>query len=107
MPLLVKMGAGQNVIDVFHGAAGNLAVAYLMYKLATPARYTVTVGGTYLTVKYLRKWGYMAPIPEGDKLRDLAKDSRKQVKERYGEMKEDMKERIADQKEKITRKKKS
>ena len=35
------------------------ALAYACYKVATPARYTVTVGGTTWSIFYLEKWGML------------------------------------------------
>lgn len=35
------------------------ALAYACYKVATPARYTVTVGGTTWSIYYLEKWGML------------------------------------------------
>lgn len=40
-----KMGFSDSWVDkVTRSGAGNLAVAYALYKIATPARYTVTLG---------------------------------------------------------------
>ncbi|XP_015117928.1 LOW QUALITY PROTEIN: uncharacterized protein C18orf19 homolog A [Diachasma alloeum] len=39
--------------------AGHWAVVYALYKIVTPLRYTVTVGGTTLTIRYLDKLGIM------------------------------------------------
>jgi len=47
---------------------GKAAVIYLMYKLATPARYAVTVAGTQLAVYLLRRGGYL-------KVTDAASDT--------------------------------
>jgi len=63
---------------VKNSGAGDIALAYLLYKVATPARYTVTLTGTNYAIKYLRKVGKMAPQKE--KMRDLVKDSHKAFK---------------------------
>lgn len=43
--LLESMGVSQKLIDpVRDSSLGHIAVAYLLYKIATPARYTVTLG---------------------------------------------------------------
>lgn len=39
--------------------AGNLAVAYTFYKILTPLRYTVTVGGTTMAIRRLNKLGVL------------------------------------------------
>lgn len=97
VPLLEKIGAGDKVIEIAHSSFGNLATAYLMYKLATPARYTVTLFGTFSTVKHLRRLGYMKAPDKKDSIRELVKDGRTQMKEKYG----DVKDKIGDVKGKI------
>ncbi|XP_011298024.1 protein FAM210A isoform X2 [Fopius arisanus] len=39
--------------------AGHWAVVYALYKIFTPLRYTVTVGGTTLSIRYLDRLGIM------------------------------------------------
>ena len=40
-----KVGVSESLVDkVTNSGAGHLAVAYALYKIATPARYTVTLG---------------------------------------------------------------
>lgn len=113
--LLQMVGASENFIEqITSTGLGNAAAAYLMYKLATPARYMVTILGTQLTVKYLRKLGYMAPVPAGDSLRELfhegrsgmtvkyqikrgeVKERMEELKEKADEMRDDMKDRLID-----------
>ena len=99
------MGASDRFISPFESSGiGNVAVAYLLYKVATPARYTVTILGTKYTVEYLRKMGYMEPIPEGARIRDFVKESREQVREKYEDFKEDVKEKKDEYKEKYDEK---
>ncbi|XP_022343191.2 uncharacterized protein LOC111136550 [Crassostrea virginica] len=62
--------------------SGNYAGAYLMYKIATPARYTVTLGGTNIAIKYLRKSGKIPPVKEPDRLGHLMKESRAEIESR-------------------------
>ena len=83
---------GESVLKAFSNPTlGDVAVAYLLYKIATPARYTVTIAGTHWTVKQLRRLGYMRPVPTGDSIRNLMKDGREQMKDKVGDLKEDMK----------------
>lgn len=83
VPLLEKIGAGETIINALgKPGIGHIAVAYLLYKLATPARYTVTVVGTQLTVKKLRQMGYMQPVRPEDSIRSLLKAGRSQFQER-------------------------
>lgn len=83
VPLLQWLGAGDRVIAPFtKPGVGHAAVAYLLYKLATPLRYTVTIGGTHLSVKYLRRWGYLPPIASSDTIRSMVKTKFGEVRDR-------------------------
>lgn len=83
-PFLRWVGAGDTIISFYTmPGVGHLAVAYLMYKLATPARYAATIGGTHMAVKWLTQWGYMRPIPESDNIKSLVKDGKTKVKAKY------------------------
>lgn len=55
---------------------GHAAVAYICYKIATPLRYTVTLGGTTFSIKYLSKWGYIRPVPSKEKLKQMYDDQK-------------------------------
>ncbi|KAJ9586936.1 hypothetical protein L9F63_019480 [Diploptera punctata] len=62
--LLENMGISEKLINPLRDShAGYIAVAYALYKIATPIRYTVTLGGTTISIKYLKEWGYIKPIP--------------------------------------------
>jgi len=83
VPLLQWLGASERIIAPFtKPGVGHAAVTYLMYKLATPLRYTVTIGGTHLSVKYLRRWGYLPPIASSDTIRSMVKTKIGEVRER-------------------------
>ncbi|XP_045139211.1 protein FAM210A-like isoform X2 [Portunus trituberculatus] len=72
IPLMEKLGAGEKIISHLQSSnAGYYAIAYAMYKIATPARYTVTVGGTTLSINYLKKRGYIKPVPSSEKLKEM------------------------------------
>ena len=58
--LMAYFGASQEYVDKLKDSEYvNLALAYACYKIATPARYTVTIGGTTWTIKYLSDQGYL------------------------------------------------
>ncbi len=98
-PILERLGVGETVLNFYRKPGiGNAAVAYLLYKIATPARYTVTIGGTQMSVKLLRKAGYMERVPEGSSIRELVKDSREQFKDKYDDMKVDIKDKYGEAK---------
>nr|XP_014286684.1 protein FAM210A [Halyomorpha halys] len=56
--------------------AGHLAVSYLLYKIFTPLRYTVTVGGTTISINYLKRWGYIKPIPKKDVIKKMFEEKK-------------------------------
>ena len=66
IPVLEKLGFSDKIINPFRNSSlGDIALAYLMYKLATPARYTVTLAGTNFAIKYLRKAGKVPAKQKG------------------------------------------
>ena len=90
VPLMEWIGFSDKIINPFkNSGAGDFAIAYLMYKLATPARYTVTLAGTNVAIKYLRQTGHMEQKQES--FRELVKDSREEMKERTDKLKDDLK----------------
>ena len=93
--LLQSLGVSATLIKPLTlPGVGNVAVMYLLYKMVTPLRYAVTLGGTQLAVRQLTRMGYMKPPPEKDRLRNLMKD-------KYGDMKDDMKEGIRDKQQEM------
>ncbi|KAF2903711.1 hypothetical protein ILUMI_02468 [Ignelater luminosus] len=67
---------------------GYLAVSYALYKLATPLRYTVTLGGTTVSINYLKHWGYIKPVPSTDQLKEMYKERRENFMETFRGKKE-------------------
>ena len=72
VPLLEKWGFNDTLINQFKaGGLGDFAMAYLLYKLFTPIRYPVTIGGTNLAIRYLRHRGKMAPKSDDVSLKKI------------------------------------
>lgn len=69
---------------------GYMAISYALYKIATPARYTVTLGGTTVAINYLKRWGWVKPVP-----------SREALKEMYNERKDNIIENVLSKKENL------
>lgn len=46
-----------------------------------------TLVGTKYTADYLRRRGYMAPVPKGDNIGELAKESQKLIETKSAEIK--------------------
>ncbi|KAH9494602.1 hypothetical protein Btru_019688 [Bulinus truncatus] len=82
VPYLEKWNFSEKVINPFRsdGKLGALAITLLMYKLAAPARYAVTLGATNVVIKYLRKEGKMKEIPQEDRLRSLYQEGKENLK---------------------------
>ncbi|XP_076339800.1 protein FAM210A [Tachypleus tridentatus] len=62
---------------------GHLAVASVMYKIATPARYTVTLAGTTLSIKYLSMKGYLRPMPSSQQIKAMIKTKRDNYRDKH------------------------
>lgn len=73
---------------------GYVAIAYGCYKIATPARYTVTLGGTTITINYLKKWGYIKPVPSPEKLKEMYKEKKISFDKSMREKKEELKTKL-------------
>lgn len=69
-----------------------LTCPLILLEIATPARYTVTLAGTSLSVKYLRKHGYMSTPPP---VKEYIQDKMEETRERFSEKMEETKERIS------------
>lgn len=71
-----------------NSSAGHLALAYALYKVCTPIRYTVTLGGTTMTIRYLNKWGIMK-FKTPEKMKDmLSSKTVVQTKTKFGKTNE-------------------
>jgi len=97
VPLLRWLGASDTVVSPFLvPGVGSAAVIYLMYKLASPARYAVTVAGTQLAVRLLRRRGYLrvpeTPSGKPDPLHAMVSDGRAKVKNKMEDLRGDMNE---------------
>ncbi|KAJ8954364.1 hypothetical protein NQ318_011037 [Aromia moschata] len=91
---------------------GYFAVAYALYKISTPARYTVTLGGTTISINYLKKWGYIKPVPSKERMKEIIQEktetlskSVKDTKEGIIEKKANIMETVRETKEGIIEKK--
>lgn len=83
---------------------GYIAVAYALYKIATPIRYTVTLGGTTISINYLRKWGYIKPVPSPERLKEMVLEGKENLIETMRETRHELKiqgEKFKDKKEDI------
>ncbi|NWR71826.1 F210A protein, partial [Centropus unirufus] len=106
VPFLELIGLPDSIVNILKNSqSGNALTAYALYKIATPARYTVTLGGTSITVKYLRKTGYMStPPPVKEYLQDRMEETKDKITEKMEETKDKITEKMEETKDKITEK---
>jgi len=72
VPMLEWAGASEKILNYLrNNNAGYYAIAYAMYKVASPARYFVTVGGTTISINYLKKYGYIKPVPTKERIQEI------------------------------------
>lgn len=108
VPFLELIGLPDSVVSILKNSqSGNALTAYALFKIATPARYTVTLGGTSFTVKYLRSHGYMStPPPVKGYLQDRMEETKELITEKMEETKDRLTEKLQETKEKVSFKKK-
>ncbi|XP_005372603.1 PREDICTED: protein FAM210A [Chinchilla lanigera] len=108
VPFLELIGLPDSVVNILKNSqSGNALTAYAMFKIATPARYTVTLGGTSFMVKYLRGRGYMStPPPVKEYLQDRMEETKELITEKMEETKGRLTEKLQETKEKVSFKKK-
>ncbi|TNN78828.1 putative protein C18orf19 B [Liparis tanakae] len=101
VPFLEIVGFPESLVGALRDSTSGYALtAYAMYKIATPARYTVTLGGTSLSVQYLRKHGYLStPPPVKEYIQDRMEETKEKLSGKMEETKERFSERMEETKE--------
>ncbi|XP_003965894.1 uncharacterized protein C18orf19 homolog A [Takifugu rubripes] len=104
VPFLEMIGLPESIVGLLRESSSGYALtAYAMYKIATPARYTVTLGGTSLSVQYLRKHGYLStPPPVKDYIQDKMEETKEKLTERMEVTKERFSEKMEETKERLS-----
>ncbi|RZF33168.1 hypothetical protein LSTR_LSTR004854 [Laodelphax striatellus] len=94
IPILEFLRVSDSIIDKFRSEhfekAGYFAVAFAFYKLATPLRYACTLGGTTVAINYLKKWGFIKPIPSNQKLKEMCMEQKQVLIDRKNKLKENV-----------------
>ncbi|XP_062421617.1 uncharacterized protein C18orf19 homolog A-like isoform X2 [Pungitius pungitius] len=115
VPFLEFIGFPESLVGLLRNSSSGYALtAYAMYKvcfsfvflqIATPARYTATLGGTSLSVQYLRKHGYLStPPPVKEYIQDRMEETKERFSERMEETKELFSEKMEETKDKLSEK---
>ncbi|XP_061188054.1 uncharacterized protein LOC133196137 [Saccostrea echinata] len=87
--LLEKLGLSETMMKPFHSSGlGDYLLAFLLYKLISPIRYAVTLGGTGYIIRLMRKRGKIPQVTESTKLRTLVKDSKEEIKDKSSKFRE-------------------
>ncbi|CAG4998137.1 unnamed protein product [Parnassius apollo] len=69
-------------------SAGYFALAFALYKLVTPLRYAVTVGGTTYAIKKLTALGWIRPVPSRERIKEMFQERRENFQEKMHESKQ-------------------
>lgn len=106
VPFLEMIGLPESIVGLLRDSSSGYALtAYAMYKIATPARYTVTLGGTSFSVQYLRKHGYLStPPPVKEYIQDRMEETKERLSEKMEETKERFSEKMEETKDKLSEK---
>lgn len=109
--LLESMSISEKIINPLRNSSvGYYALTYALYKVATPARYAVTLGGTTVTINYLTRWGYIKHVPSTEKLQVLyraRKDEftvkRESIRRKLRQHRADLKKRMSLNKKRVNK----
>uniref|UniRef100_A0A1A7YKS0 Family with sequence similarity 210, member A n=1 Tax=Iconisemion striatum TaxID=60296 RepID=A0A1A7YKS0_9TELE len=106
VPFLEMIGLPESLVDLLRDSSSGYALtAYAIYKIATPARYAVTLGGTSLSVQYLRKHGYLStPPPVKEYFQDKMEETKEKLTEKMEETRDRFTEKMEETKERISEK---
>lgn len=80
---------------------GHWAIAYLLYKIASPARYAVTLGGTTYAINILSSRGIIKPLPSRNELVQMYKDKKDDIQQKIEDKKLDIQQKLEETKLKM------
>ncbi|XP_013133953.1 PREDICTED: uncharacterized protein C18orf19 homolog A isoform X2 [Papilio polytes] len=69
-------------------SAGYFALAFALYKLVTPLRYAVTVGGTTYAIRKLQALGWIRPVPSRERIKEMIQEKKENLQGRIHESKQ-------------------
>ena len=108
---LENLGVPETLLKYLRGEIGYVGITYGLYKIATPARYAVTLGGTTISISYLKEKGYIKPVPTKDELKEMIEDKKEELidkledkREEYIDKKEEVKEKYLEKKDEFKEK---
>ncbi|XP_041981843.1 uncharacterized protein C18orf19 homolog A [Aricia agestis] len=87
--LLESLGISEKLLTpIKESTAGYFALAFALYKLVTPLRYAVTVGGTTYAIKKLTAIGWIKPMPSRERLKEMLQEQRDNIQDKFTESKQ-------------------
>ncbi|XP_067393575.1 protein FAM210A [Emydura macquarii macquarii] len=106
VPFLELIGIPESLVSILKNSQSGYALtAYALYKISTPARYAVTLGGTSITVKYFRKHGYMStPPPVTEYLQDRMEETKERLSGKMEETRDKISGKMEETKDRLTEK---
>ncbi|XP_070505950.1 uncharacterized protein C18orf19 homolog A [Chironomus tepperi] len=104
--ILENLHMSETIISKLRDSSlGHWAIAYLCYKIASPARYTVTLAGTTYTINVLSNRGIIKPMPTRGELVQMYKDKKDEVNQKIEDKKQDFQHTKENLQQKVTDKK--
>lgn len=85
--------------------AGYFALAFACYKVVSPLRYAVTLGGATFAIKKLTTMGWIKPMPSKQRIKEVFKEQKETLQDKLIESKEHYQAHIMEKKAQITEKK--
>lgn len=82
--LLESLGFSETILaPIKNSTAGYFAFAFALYKLVTPLRYAVTVGGTTYAIRRLTALGWIKPVPSRERIKEMIQEKKENIQDRF------------------------
>ncbi|CAG9566680.1 unnamed protein product [Danaus chrysippus] len=100
--LLESIGISDKLLTPLkESSAGYFALALALYKLVTPLRYAVTVGGTTYAIKRLTAIGWIKPVPSRERLKEMIQERKDNIQDRFNESKQHYQTQLQEKKTQV------
>ncbi|XP_073942029.1 uncharacterized protein C18orf19 homolog A [Choristoneura fumiferana] len=87
--MVESLGVSEELIAPLRdSSAGYFALTFALYKIATPLRYAVTVGGTTYAIRKLTAIGWIKPVPSRERLKEMLQEKKDNLQDRFNESKQ-------------------
>ncbi|XP_053604532.1 uncharacterized protein C18orf19 homolog B [Plodia interpunctella] len=89
LAILEWMGVSETLMaPLKDSSAGYVALTFALYKIATPLRYAVTVGGTTVAINKLTAIGWIKPVPSTERIKEMLQEKKDNLQDKFNESKE-------------------